>query len=353
MGFFNSDDIVPDVNFGQGFLVANEVTTMDIPHIHDGACNFFVFTGAELDKLFEAEFEVTMLLGDSGVSMEAYKITTPSIVCIPPGVFHCPIYYKKVVRGVNTMMMYTGYDSGRVYPRVDEEGKEEWVYEKDNWKKPCIKDPEKDCTYCGLCFTDANSTPEKVAEYMAPFLKNAATTTKYKDCIKELRKDYHKISDAVISPRAVFKGKVDMEKTGLQYSFNIITKPCTLGDEEPFSNGQIAEFLWFSGADTVEPWSSFDAELEVLLGPDPEHLTAITVKEPGVVAVPPGTWRGPITVKKAGKPILFIPYYTQDSPRYKITQKIADDGKKVLVFDDETTIKEPTAGDELYLQIKR
>jgi hypothetical protein len=51
MAFFNSDDVVPDVPFGRGFLVATKVGTMDIPHIHDGAYNFFVFTGAELDRI--------------------------------------------------------------------------------------------------------------------------------------------------------------------------------------------------------------------------------------------------------------------------------------------------------------
>ncbi len=74
MAFFNSDDVVPGVDFGTSFLVANKVGTMDIPHIHDGAHNFFVFTGAELDRIFEAEFKIGFCIGDSAKSMEIYSI---------------------------------------------------------------------------------------------------------------------------------------------------------------------------------------------------------------------------------------------------------------------------------------
>ncbi|MDR3210021.1 MAG: hypothetical protein LBT36_05310 [Oscillospiraceae bacterium] len=351
MTFFNSDDVIPDVPFGAGFLVADKVGTMDIPHIHDGAYNFFVFTGAELDRIFEAEFEVGFCIGDSASSMEIYHITKPSIVCAPPGVFHSPVYFKKVVRGLNTMLTYVGTTKGRVYSRNDADGKEEWLYEFES-SRPCIKDPDRECTFCGLCFTDPKQTDADVVKYMEPYYKNASTIGKYKDCIQELRKDYHTLGDAIISPRAVFKGNQDMAGTGQQFSFNIVTKPCKLGDDEPVSNGQFAEFLWFSGTDVVEPWDCFDAEIEIMLGEDPEHMEAVTFDKPGVIAIPAGMWRGAITVKRLGKPVCFIPYYTQDKLRYKLTQKVAD-GKKLLVYDDETTITNPTAGDELFLQIKR
>ncbi len=269
----------------------------------------------------------------------------------PPGVFHSPVYFKKVVRGLNTMLTYVGTTKGRVYSRLNENGKEEWLYEKEH-SRPCVKDPEKECTFCGFCFTNPKQTDEDVRKYMEPFYNNASTVGKYKDCIKELRKDYHKLGDAVMNPRCVFKGKEDMPDTGQQFSFNIITATCKLGDDEPVSNGQIAEFLWFSGTDVVEPWDSFDAEIEVLLGEDPDHMEAVSFDKPGVIAVPAGMWRGAVTVKRLGKPVCFIPYYMQDKKRYKITRKVAD-GESLLVYDDESTIKNPTPGAELYLQIKR
>ena len=351
MAFFNNDDVIPDVQFGTGFLVATRAGTMDIPHIHDGAHNFFVFTGADLSNLFESEFEVGFCIGDTAQSMEIYHITKPSIAVAPAGVFHGPVYFKKVVRGLNTMLQYVGTTIGRVYPRTDENGKEEWLYEKDTIRY-CMKDAAKPCTFCGLCFTNPDETEDDVRKYMEPFYKNASTVGKYKDCIVELRKDYHTLGDAVMNPRCVFKGKEDMPNTVQQFSINIITAPCKLGDDEPTSNGQIAEFLWFSGTDVVEPWESFDAEISILLGNDPNNMEVVTFNEPGVIAIPPGTWRGAIHVIRAGKPICFIPFYPSENPRYKLTQKVAD-GEKLLVYHDETTIKNPTAGDELYMQIKR
>ena len=81
-------------------------------------------------------------------------------------------------------------------------------------------------------------------------------------------------------------------------------------------------------------------------------MEAVGFDRPGVIAVPAGMWRGTVTVKRLGKPVCFIPYYMQDKPRYKITRKLVD-GEPLLVYSDESTIKNPTPGDELYLQIKR
>ena len=348
MGYFNRE-VELGANFNAGFLVASKIGYMDIPHIHDGCDSYFIFTGADLDNIFESEFEVNFFIGDSGVSMEMYTITKPTFVRVPAGVYHCPIYYSKVVRGLNNMLWYGGVSSGRVFPSVDENGKEGYSYEIDNWVRPCVRDPEKMCTWCGLCF---DQPEDELKEFMEPFFKNVASTTKYKDCFVELKQDFHKLGDAVMNPRAVFKGVNDMPNTDRQVSFNIVTAPCKLGDDEPTSNGQVAEYLWFSGSDAYDPWNSWDAEIEVMLGKDPANMQKVTFDKPGVVEVPPGYWRGAVTVKRAGKPVCFMPWYPSTKERYRITQKVVD-GDKLLVYNDEKTIKHPTAGDELYLQIKR
>ena len=349
MEFFNDDTIIPDVAFAAGFLVAVKRGFMDIPHIHDGADNYFIFTGADLENIFESEFEVDFFIGDSAQSMEVYHITKPSFIRVPAGVWHCPVFYKKVVRGLNNILWYGGVSTGRVYPGAENNGKSELLYEKDNWVRPCVRDPEKLCTWCGFCF---DQTEQEALAYVAPFYENASATDKYKDCVMELRQDHHKLGDAVMSPRAAFKGVDDMSGADRQFSFNTIVKPCVLGDDEPVSNGQVAEFLWFSGTDVVDPWDCFDAEIEIMLGEDPGNMQAVTFDKPGVVAVPPGFWRGSINVKRAGKPICFIPWYQHSDKRYKITQKTVD-GRKRLIYDDEATIENPTAGDELFMQISR
>ncbi len=81
-------------------------------------------------------------------------------------------------------------------------------------------------------------------------------------------------------------------------------------------------------------------------------MKPVVFDKPGMVIVPPGTWRGKITVRRADKPVCFIPFYSHDKPRYRLTQETVN-GKKVLVYNDETTITDPTPGDELFLQMKR
>ncbi len=339
----------PGFDFEVGLLVATKEGYMDIPHIHDGADNYFVFAGADLDDIFNSEFEVDIFLGDSPTAMEMYKITKPSIVRIPAGVWHCPVYYKNIVRGLTTIMWYSGQSTGRVYPVTLPDGSSDIRYEKDNWVQPCVKDPEKLCTYCGACFSQSK---EHVDAFMKPFIENAVPTRKYQDCIVELRADRHNLGDAIKNPRLVFAGASELKMVDRQFSINIIDKPCVLGDAEPISNGQITEYLWFSGSDAYDPWNSFDAEIEVMLGSSPDKMEKVSFDKPGVVVVPPGVWRGEVTVKRAGKPLCFMPWYPHTDKRYKLTQKIVD-GKAVRVYDDESTITEPSAGDELYLQIKR
>lgn len=349
-GFFSND--IPRVNFGTGFLVSNQFDIMEYPHLHEATCEFFVFTGAELDRIFEAEFQVDFFLGDSANSMELYHITKPTVVCVPPSVWHCPIVYKKVVRGINTMILFTGANWGKVLSRLDENGNEELYYEA-GMEKHCEKDPTKKCTYCGECISESYDGEAVMNKYLEKFYQNAAPRSgKYDKYIYELRKDEHKLGDAVMNPRAVFKGIDDVDIAEHQFSFNIVTKPVKLGDDEPVSNGQQAEYLWFSGTDVTCEFECFDAEIEVEVGKDPEHMEKLIIDKPAVITIPPGYWRGAVTVKRVGKPLCFIPWYQHTEKRYKITQKLVD-GKRLLVYNDEDTIANPTPGDELFLQIKR
>ena len=352
-GFHDND--VPGVKFGTGFLVSNQIDIMETPHMHEASSEFFVFTGADLDNIFESEFELDFFLGDSVNTMEVYKITKPTIVCVPPSVWHCPIYYKKVVRGTNTMILLSAPNWGKVLNRHDENGNDELYYES-GFAKMCAKDPSINCTYCGICVSEEGKwrqTEQDFLDFLEPLYKCAPPHSgKYDKYVFELKEDYHKLGDAVMNPRAVFGGINDMDLAEHQFSFNIITQPVKLGDEEPVSNGQVAEFLWFSGTDVTDAWGSFDAEIEVMVGEDPDNMQKLTINEPAVITIPPGMWRGSINIKRVGKPLCFIPWYPHSKKRYKITKEIAGE-KTLLAYNDETTIKIPTAGDELFLQMKR
>ena len=88
------------------------------------------------------------------------------------------------------------------------------------------------------------------------------------------------------------------------------------------------------------------------VGEDPEHMETVVIDKPGIVTIAPGQWRGAITAKRVGKPVFLQPWYMSGKDRYRLTQKEAD-GKKVCVFDDASTITEPTQSDELYMFLKK
>ena len=175
MGFFNTE--IPDVNFGTGFLVATRWGTMDIPHIHDGAFNYFIFTGADLANVFESEFEVAICLGDSAKSMEipyhkAVHRSRPSRRGAQPCLF------QKSCQGPQYHAALCRAHHGEGLPRYDKDGNEEWTYGKDK-PRPCVK-TVKECTFCGLCFTNPDETEQDVINYMKPYYENASTAGKYK-----------------------------------------------------------------------------------------------------------------------------------------------------------------------------
>ena len=81
-------------------------------------------------------------------------------------------------------------------------------------------------------------------------------------------------------------------------------------------------------------------------------MKPVRFDKPGVIALPPGFWRGEVRVLRAGKPLCFIPWYQSTKPRYKVTQRTVG-GEKLLVYGDKDTIVSPTESDELYLQLSR
>lgn len=357
---FSSRDEIHGVSFGTGYGVAVKQEIMEVPHVHEATDEYFIFTGAELDNVFDSEFEIDFFMGDDANGMELFTITKPTVVRVPPFVWHCPIFYKKVYNGANTMILYTGSTWGKVLSRFDENGKEELYYwrgiSEGDVQQMCVKDASKVCTFCGQCFSenaqkriDEGFTLEKSLEQ---HYKNAKPRSgKYDKYVYELPKIHHNLGDAVMNPRIFFGGDSMVDMAAHQFSFNIVTKPVKLGDDEPVSNGQVAEFLYFTGVDLSNEFGCFDAEIEVWLGEVPQNMQKLVIDKPSVVTVPPGIWRGAIDVKRVGKPLNFMPFYPYDKPRYRINQKTVN-GETLLIYNDESTIKNPTKGDELFMNLK-
>lgn len=56
------------------------------------------------------------------------------------------------------------------------------------------------------------------------------------------------------------------------------------------------EYLCFTGYDMLDPWGSFDAEIEFWIGEDLTKLEKHVFKEPTMIRIPPFTWHCPYSI---------------------------------------------------------
>ena len=91
------------------------------------------------------------------------------------------------------------------------------------------------------------------------------------------------------------------------------------------------EFLCFIGYDMTDPWGSFDADIELWIGKDRNHMEQHIITEPTIVRIPAYMWHCPLQYRRVGKPI----YLQVLSPRGKFgafSPMTDDQGEKFIVY---------------------
>jgi hypothetical protein len=79
---------------GTWWYRASDVAHPDEPHTHDFD-EYLGFIGTNPDDPFDLCGEVELWLDD-----EKYRITETSMVFVPAGVSHCPVYFRRVDRPI-------------------------------------------------------------------------------------------------------------------------------------------------------------------------------------------------------------------------------------------------------------
>jgi len=82
-----------DTNFNFVVVLTPHVLA-DPPHKH-GCDEILFFIGMDPENPTDLGGEVEIALGDD---WEKNIITTSAVICLPPGVNHCPMYVRKVTR---------------------------------------------------------------------------------------------------------------------------------------------------------------------------------------------------------------------------------------------------------------
>jgi hypothetical protein len=76
--------------------ISQPVVVVEEPHTHDYD-EFLVFLPSDASNAQDFGAEVELSLGEEG---EKYIINTTSVVCIPKGLIHCPLNFKKISKPI-------------------------------------------------------------------------------------------------------------------------------------------------------------------------------------------------------------------------------------------------------------
>jgi len=101
-------------------------------------------------------------------------------------------------------------------------------------------------------------------------------------------------------PAPYFRGAWQIPGASINIGWQVVTQPNFM--EKEGHHHLCDEYFCFFGAQMSDIWSSFDAEVELCLGPDGEiHL----ITEPTFVFIPKGLHHNPCNFKVVNKPLLF------------------------------------------------
>ncbi|MDR0862687.1 MAG: hypothetical protein LBN30_07955 [Oscillospiraceae bacterium] len=332
-GFFRGTTMMQKAKIYMDFTSITKDLVMEVPHTHHAVDEYIVLTGADYNNFFDFGAEVDFWLGEDPEHLEMFTITEPTIIRIPPKMYHCPLNFRNVVRPIVFSAMYLDGDWSKITPQVGADGEQEFKYDGAGVRR-CVYDRAKECVYCGKCFSkalkefDEKSEDEKAADekpsanLLTPYyeMNKLPRTGKYDKYVYAYKPEIHS-DDRFLSPRSGFRGVREMEESRLWYLNDIVQKACEVG--ETHMHHAVEEYLFFTGAD-ITKFFEFDAEIEVQLGDDPDHMETYTITEPTVIRVPVGVWHGPVKFKRVGAPINFMPFYPSGNYGRVIRVKDAD-----------------------------
>ena len=339
--YFRGTESLWNSNLRMGFTVIQKETLADIPHVHHAVEEYYMFFGPDLTKFFDVDVEIEMWIGENPDKLEKYTITRPTIVRIPPRMWHGPINYKRVGKPIAFSSLYFDGEASKITRRINKDGSVDYPYLGSSLKR-CYFDKTKSCGNCGKCvreyiehkaYSDAPHHPNVDFAYdWAKEIANsepAPRSGKYDKLFFELPVEYHNYGEIYANPRGKFRGITQMPECNFYGGFSVALKPTQM--EVPHIHHARDEYLWFTGADIANIFD-FDGEVELYLGWNPDEMEKIVITEPTIVRVPPNMWHTPINFKRVGKPIAFFPVYG-DGDWSKIVRNKTEDGEYEYLFE--------------------
>jgi hypothetical protein len=114
-----------------------------------------------------------------------------------------------------------------------------------------------------------------------------------------------------------------MPGTNFHCGFQTIAGPTFM--EIAHCHHGVEEFLVIVGANVPDIWD-FDAEYDILLGEDADHMESFTVNKPVIIRIPPNIWHCPINSEWSTSPFFGRPF-TRAVPGARLLPQSVQTGK--------------------------
>ena len=103
-------------------IIQRECVLGDL-HMHHGIEEYLFFTGSDINHFFDFDAEIELQIGEDPDHTETYTITEPTVVQIPPDMWHGPVVFKKIGAPINYMPIYLNGKYGKVVREQGVDGK--------------------------------------------------------------------------------------------------------------------------------------------------------------------------------------------------------------------------------------
>jgi hypothetical protein len=326
--FFRGSDDMPGAVMNCGYQVINEpILVKDAPHFHSDADEYLTIFGGQLPDVFISwDAEVHFYMGPTLATMEKIVITEPTVIKVPRGWWHCPlnfvrvdkpIFFQPVILGQHMdyvkcieengekkrMLFSEGDPTEQKYTVakwniVNEDGVQSYT---DKGAYDCLKAPTGDD-----CIRYPGTVTKPYSNAAVLKAAKPALSPDVSKCVLAMPREITGWGEWCPCPQTYLRGTIYMEDATYDVGYQLYANAADAEITHFHSSGE--EYLYFMGPDPKNILD-FDAEIEMLIGDDPEHLESKIFTSATVVRIPPNVWHAPIKFRKMKKPVLFQAAY--------------------------------------------
>ena len=156
--YFRGDIYMENATYNVGWQVFAGANDMEEPHFHQGVDEYIFFMGANPSDIFDFDAEIEFFIGDDPDHMESKILTKPTVVRLPPTVWHCPIKFRKMKKPLIFQAAFMHGTWGTITRSPNTSTEKTWFDRKYNYDymgdnvRFCKFNDKKRCNICGACF---------------------------------------------------------------------------------------------------------------------------------------------------------------------------------------------------------